>query len=61
MQMTGEARWTPEINMLEMLCNCGNVFEHRADRWRVACPKCGIRSNLKYLRQFLAQKRESSP
>lgn len=34
------AKWTPQVNMLRIKCSCGNGFWHRADRWKVKCPKC---------------------
>jgi hypothetical protein len=40
------ARWTPRVNMIQMKCQCGKVFEHRADRWWAQCPECRNRDNL---------------
>jgi len=34
------AKWTPKVNFLAIKCICGNVFWHRADRWKVKCPEC---------------------
>jgi len=46
------ARWTPKVNMLMICCtHCGNRFEHRADRWKVMCVKCGKYDSLKKIRQ----------
>ena len=45
------ARWTPQVNMLLIHCLCGRQHEHRADRWRVRCPFCGILRNIKKLRE----------
>ena len=44
-----DARWTPRVNMLVIVCDCGHEFEHRADRWRVRCP-CGRQGHLAVLR-----------
>ncbi len=35
------ARWGPTVNILKIMCSCGQEFQHRADRWRVRCPECG--------------------
>ena len=35
------ARWSLYSNMLTIRCGCGHEFEHRADRVKVVCPKCG--------------------
>jgi hypothetical protein len=43
------ARWTPSINMMEVRCQCGITFDHRADRWTVRCP-CGRTDHLQKLR-----------
>ena len=43
------ARWTPRVNMLVIVCDCGREFEHRADRWRVRCT-CGCQGHLAELR-----------
>lgn len=40
------ANWMPNVNWLTMLCDCGEQFETRADRWRIVCPHCGRRSNM---------------
>lgn len=45
------ACWTAEVNMLKIACGCGIRFQHRADRWRVECPKCGACASLKVLRE----------
>ncbi len=35
------ARRTKEVNILRILCPCGNVFDHRADRKKMRCRRCG--------------------
>ena len=45
-----DAEWTPQINMMVILCDCGVRFRHRADRWHVRCPQCGRRDHLRELR-----------
>lgn len=34
------ARWTARVNFLQVRCDCGKEFEHRADRWHIKCPVC---------------------
>jgi len=45
-----DARWTPQINILLILCTCGNTFEHRADRWRCRCFNCHREERLDKIR-----------
>lgn len=45
-----DARWTPRVNMLMIECNCGNRFEHRADRWIVKCMNCMRQDHLQRMR-----------
>ena len=45
-----DARWTPTVNMYKIRCGLGHEFEHRADRWRVECPVCGLRDHMHRLR-----------
>lgn len=44
-----DARWTPRVNVLTVLCGCGQRFDHRADRRRVSCA-CGNGSDLHRIR-----------
>lgn len=53
------ARWTPTVNVMVILCDCGKEFDHRADRWRVVCPECKRRANLGYLRENCIELRRS--
>jgi len=46
MRITGKARWTSRVNMVEIRCSCGARFEHRADRSYVRCPNCSRRDFL---------------
>lgn len=45
-----DARWTPQVNMYVVQCECGTKFEHRSDRWRATCPRCGASVNVQELR-----------
>jgi hypothetical protein len=36
-----DAYWTPQVNIYYLLCTCGEIFQHRADRWLARCPVCG--------------------
>ena len=36
-----DAVWTPKINMVVIECDCGFMFQRRADMWKVVCPRCG--------------------
>lgn len=46
------AVWTSKVNLLEIQCDCAGVtFQHRADRWRVVCPKCDNTEHLSKLRE----------
>lgn len=49
--MIVDARWTSRVNMLIVRCDCGNKWEHRADRWRVSCPQCGRSERLDMVRE----------
>lgn len=50
------ARWTSWVNMLVLQCACAAVWEHRADRWRVRCPRCHACEHLSALRErYLAE------
>ena len=53
MKITG-ANWHPDVNRLEINCDCGGTFFHRADRWKVHCPDCGCREHLSDLRGLYA-------
>lgn len=47
MRITG-ARWTPDGNWIALACDCGGVFETRAewvDRGLVVCPSCRCYEN----------------
>jgi hypothetical protein len=46
-----DVTWTRTVNMTVILCSCGNVFEHRMDRWVVHCPECHAYAGIDYLRQ----------
>ena len=46
-----DAHWDSSVNVLKIKCECGNEFEQRTDRWKVFCPQCGLRENLKALRE----------
>ena len=35
-----DADWAPRCNLLVVECECGHHHRHRADRWRVECPRC---------------------
>jgi acetone carboxylase gamma subunit len=45
-----DAYWTQIVNMLVIVCDCGYRFDHRADRWRLRCPRCGALDRLDKLR-----------
>lgn len=55
MYLVGSA-WTPEINILLIWCPCGYFFWHRADHWRVFCPKCKSTDNLQSIRDSYCEK-----
>ena len=42
--------WTKNVNMLKVQCDCGKVFQHRLDRWKVVCPACSAIENVDKLR-----------
>lgn len=42
-------------NTLEIKCDCGIVFPHHSDRWRVECPFCKRIANLNSLRDAFAE------
>lgn len=50
------AMWTPRYNVLGMLCDCGERFAHRSDRWTVRCPKCYAKGNLGDIRDYYVEK-----
>jgi hypothetical protein len=35
-----DAKWQKGVNALRIECDCGYYLWHRADRWKVVCPKC---------------------
>lgn len=35
-----DAYWTPSVNVLFVQCDCGEIFEVRANKRWVSCPKC---------------------
>lgn len=45
------ARWTPAVNVLDIGCECGRQFEHRADHWIVRC-SCGRSESIEELRNL---------
>lgn len=52
------AVWTPEVNLLLLVCDCGKSFWHRADRWSVRC-SCGRMDRLNTVRErFIVNPRE---
>ena len=42
--------WTPTINKYQVECDCGEVFSHRVDRWRIRCPWCSRSTDVEELR-----------
>lgn len=55
------AEWSNLINYLRIECICDKIFLHRADRWRVVCPRCGRYSNLSTLREkYLKERKEQN-
>lgn len=50
-----EAVWTPKANLLVIMCDCGNTFQHPTDRWTVRCPKCNSSVNVALLRDEYAR------
>ncbi len=42
--------WDVPTNMLRILCDCGEKFDHRADRWFAKCPSCKEVEHLSELR-----------
>lgn len=44
------AEWSPAVNLLWVVCDCGQLFRRRADRWRVRC-LCGAWEHLSTLRE----------
>ena len=53
MRLVGAA-WSPTVNQMVIICQCGARFFHRADRWRVAC-RCGAVAGLGALRDEYAR------
>lgn len=45
-----DARWMPRHNELGMRCDCGAEWWHRADRWVLRCPTCGVEDDLMAVR-----------
>jgi hypothetical protein len=54
MTITG-ATWTPRVNLLAVLCECGRTIDHPADRWTVRC-RCGRTAHLGRLRDEYARR-----
>ena len=51
-----DVKWYPDVNMLVLTCTeCGNVWQHRADRWTTHCGKCGTSENLTNVRKTWPQ------
>ena len=52
------ALWTPRVNYICIACPCGReteeradiLFDVRADRWWITCPRCKRRENMATLR-----------
>lgn len=53
-----DTRWTPRVNLHLVRCPCGGAWEHRADRWRLRCPKCGATGHLGELRERWVKERK---
>jgi Zn finger protein HypA/HybF involved in hydrogenase expression len=51
-----DVRWDFKVNMLKIKCYCGEEYEHRADRWKMQCPKCGKRADLFQAREEYARR-----
>lgn len=52
-----DIKWTPNVNKLIILCDCGKKFEHRLDRWWVRCKVCGRKQIVDTLRnEFVFEK-----
>jgi len=45
------ARWTEQVNLLGVQCDCGRLFEARIDRWMVVCPYCKRREKVETIRE----------
>ena len=45
-----DARWTPKVNLLVVECDCGHIFQHRVDRWKMRCPQCNKTESINALR-----------
>lgn len=51
--------WGLDVNRLLMECGCGHRWHHRADRWRISCPRCRKAENLGRVRErYVADKVE---
>ena len=46
-----DAIWTPQVNLMVIVCDYGEEFRHLANRWRVKCPGCGRTENLRETRR----------
>lgn len=49
--------WTPQINLLLLMCECGHFFWVRSDRWWPTCPSCGMKEHLHVIRERYVQDR----
>ena len=55
------ANWTAKFNSLLVKCDCGNLFNHRADRWIVVCSACGNKINMEEIRsEYACEKANTS-
>ena len=45
-----DAYWTPRVNILFVQCACGEIFEVRANKRWVSCPKCYCRADMLLLK-----------
>jgi hypothetical protein len=53
-----DVRWTNKVNMLIIKCYCGEMYEHRADRWVMQCPHCRKKFNLFQAREEYARRND---
>ena len=54
-----DANWLPSVNMLVILCGCGNTIRHPANRWHVTCRHCGRNERISVLRDKWVKEQEA--
>lgn len=51
-----DVKWTSNVNILLIQCDCGHQFGHKSNKWIVWCPICNRQAKIGDLRNEYVEK-----